>query len=154
MPGEGTGSGEVAGSVPDSGKWIARQHKSGNLREEEMSLTRDQVLEVARSKGQLGSEFMDHQRYRNTRIRSFQRCLLHARISQEGYQPLLFGVGQEQVTNLLQRPALAGTVMSEIENKSFEELQMDISACISVHRMSEWSGRQLYSRALIYTGLQ
>ncbi len=38
-------------------RWIARPHKSGNLREEAMSLAQYQVFkEVAGSKGQLGTD--------------------------------------------------------------------------------------------------
>ncbi len=51
-------------------RWIAWQHKSGNLREEKMSSAQGQAHRVARSQGQLGSEFMDHQCQGDSRIRS------------------------------------------------------------------------------------
>ncbi len=55
-------------------RWIAWQHKSGNLREEKVPLAKDEALGVARSQGQLGSKFTDHQCQGGSKIHSLRKC--------------------------------------------------------------------------------
>ncbi len=47
----------------------------------------------------------------------------------------------EQVTKSLLLTTLADPATSGYDDKSFEELQQDISACISFYKMSEGSDR-------------